>query len=119
VTLDTKWQPPARHIRHDVPAERYTAPPAQQLKVAHAVALKVEEGAVGEHRARHLIRWYEHGEGAARIGWGAPGDFARCVAIASEHMTEEQAKGFCNLRHHGALGIYPATHAAAERGHGV
>lgn len=77
---------------------------------------KVDEGAGGDYRARHLIRWFEHGEGATRIGWGAPGDFDRCVAIASEHMTPEQAKGFCNLRHHGALGIYPATHAAMERG---
>lgn len=78
---------------------------------------KVEEGAVGRYRARHLIRWFERGEGAARIGWGTPGDFDRCVTIASEHMRPDQAKGFCNLRHHGALGYYPATHAAMERGH--
>lgn len=95
---------------------------AHVLYVLHppvAKVNKVDEGEAGDYRARHLIRWFEHGEGAARIGWGAPGDFDRCVAIASEHMTEEQAKGFCNLRHHGALGIYPATHAAMERGHGV
>lgn len=85
------------------------------LKAAHAEAVKLDEGKVGDFRARHLIRWYEHGQGAAEIAWGAPGDFGRCVAIAGEHMTEEQAKGFCNLRHHGALGIYPATHAAQER----
>jgi len=84
------------------------------FKAAYA-ALKVDEGAAGDYRARHLIRWFEHGEGAARIAWGTPGDFDRCVTIASEHMTTEQAKGFCNLRHHGALGIYPATHAAMER----
>lgn len=77
---------------------------------------KVEEGAAGRYRARHLIRWYEHGEGAARIRWGEPDDWDRCVRIAGEHMRPEQAKGFCNLRHHGALGIYPATHAAMERG---
>lgn len=76
---------------------------------------KSKEGAVGRYRARHLIRWFEHGEGAARIAWGTPGDFDRCVTIASEHMREDQAKGFCNLRHKGALGFYPATHAAMER----
>jgi len=82
-----------------------------------ALLTKDHEGDVGEYRARHLIRWYEHGEGAARIGWGTDGDFDRCVAIAAEHMRPDQAKGFCNLRHKGALGFYPATHAAMERGH--
>lgn len=64
--------------------------------------------------AENLRHWYTHGEGAGRIGWGSAGDFDRCVAIASEHMSPEDAKGYCNLRHHDALGIYPATHAAAE-----
>jgi hypothetical protein len=80
-----------------------------------AAVEKVEEGAVGRYRARHLIRWYEHGGGAAKIGWGAPGDFDRCVAIAGRHMRPDQAKGFCNVRHHGVLGFYPATHAAMDR----
>lgn len=57
--------------------------------------------------ARGLIRWYEHGEGALRIRWGTPGDFNRCVRIAKDHMTKNQAEGFCNLRHKGALGKYP------------
>lgn len=61
-----------------------------------------------------LIRWYvDDPEG--RIRWGEDGDFDRCVAIASQYMDEEQAKGFCNLRHHEALGIWPAQHAAEER----
>ncbi|MBG7704929.1 2'-5' RNA ligase family protein [Streptomyces sp. MC1] len=64
--------------------------------------------------AENLRHWYTHGEGAARIGWGSPGDFDRCVAIAGEHMSPEDAKGYCNLRHHDAIGIYPATHAALE-----
>lgn len=85
--------------------------------LAKRAVVKVEEGAAGRYRARHLIRWFEHGEGAAKIGWGTPGDFGRCVTIASEHMRPDQAKGWCNLRHHGALGYYPATHAAMERGH--
>jgi 8-oxo-dGTP pyrophosphatase MutT (NUDIX family) len=90
-----------------------------RLLAKRADVTKVEEGAVGRYRARHLIRWFERGEGAARIAWGTPGDFDRCVTIASEHMRAEQAKGFCNLRHHGALGFYPATHAAMERAHKI
>lgn len=59
-----------------------------------------------------------HGAERDAIGWGTPGDFMRCVAQVSEHMTEEEAKGYCNLRHHEALGYYPATHARME-GKGV
>lgn len=45
--------------------------------------------------AAHLIAWYLTGEGAAKIRWGTPGDFARCVRIADNHMPKELAKGFC------------------------
>ncbi len=58
-----------------------------------------------------------HGAERDAIAWGTPGDFMRCVAQVTEHghMTPEQAKGYCNLRHHGALGTWPAQHAAAEK----
>jgi 2'-5' RNA ligase len=61
-----------------------------------------------------LKDWYTHGGGAAEIAWGTPGDFDRCVAVAGKHMTEEQAAGWCNLRHHDATGMYPATHAKLD-----
>jgi len=59
-----------------------------------------------------------HGAERDAIGWGTPGDFDRCVAQVTEHghMTPEQAKGYCNLRHHGALGYWPAQHARMEKG---
>ncbi|GEM_PF-1287146 len=56
---------------------------------------------------RRLKRWYVRGGGAARIRWGQPGDFMRCVRIASKHMSPERARGFCNLRHQEALGVPP------------
>jgi hypothetical protein len=40
------------------------------------------------------------------IKWGTKDSFDRCVQKASKHMTEEQAKGFCNLRHKDATGHY-------------
>jgi HK97 family phage prohead protease len=63
--------------------------------------------------AEHLHEYWVHGEGAARIRWGTPGDFDRCTRQLEEHahFTPEQAHGYCNLAHHAALGIYPATHA--------
>jgi len=68
------------------------------------------------HFPHQLAQWWEHGEGAAKIRWGTSGDFDRCVRLAVEeaHMDPERAKGFCNVRHHAVLGIYPATHAKLE-----
>lgn len=66
--------------------------------------------------------WTHHGHGgpthfagADAIKWGEPGDFDRCVALVSKHMSPEQAKGYCNLRHKEALGYYPAEHARMEK----
>jgi HK97 family phage prohead protease len=70
--------------------------------------------------AERLHEYWVHGKGAAQIGWGAPGDFGRCVSLlmAHAHFTPDQARGYCNLAHHAALGIYPATHAKATgKGH--
>jgi 8-oxo-dGTP pyrophosphatase MutT (NUDIX family) len=103
-----------------VAAARITA--GIETKTAHQAVMEAKGGipgvadTPGDHgNARNLINWYDHGGGAAEIAWGTEGDFDRCVAIAGKHMSPEQAKGFCNLRHHDALGIYPATHAAMDR----
>lgn len=88
----------------------------ERFDTAVTALTKGKEGPYGRWKARHLIRWYERGEGAGRVLWGTPGDFDRCVALAGRFMRLDQAKGFCNLRHKGALGFYPATHAAMERG---
>lgn len=60
-----------------------------------------------------LHRYWVHGEGAAKIGWGQPGDFDRCVVELGKYIHD--AKGYCNLAHHAALGIWPAQHAAMEK----
>src|SRR5262245_34617928 len=66
--------------------------------------------------AERLHQYWEHGEGAARIRWGTPGDFDRCTRELEvhAHFTPEQAHGYCNLAHHAATGMYPATHAKLE-----
>jgi HK97 family phage prohead protease len=64
---------------------------------------------MAESGTERLHQYWVHGEGAAKIGWGAPGDFDRCVLHLSKYIRD--AKGYCNLAHHAALGIYPATHA--------
>lgn len=67
--------------------------------------------------AETLRRYWAEGEGAAKIRWGVGGDWYRCVKHLRKYMGT-RAKGYCNLLHKRALGFYPATHAAMEKGHG-
>jgi hypothetical protein len=77
---------------------------------------KVDEGAVGDFKARHLIRWYREGADG-QIHWGQHGpggDFYQCVAVASERMSSKKAKGFCANRHKEVTGQWPgAEHKSA------
>jgi phage head maturation protease len=61
-----------------------------------------------------LHEYWVHGPGAAKIRWGEPNDFSRCVEHLGKFIKDPQ--GYCNLAHHAALGFYPATHAAMEHG---
>lgn len=67
------------------------------------------EGGADQNRggAENLRHAYLHGKISVQIGWGTDGDFMRCVEIAGKHMTPEQAKGYCNLRHQDAVGAPP------------
>ena len=64
--------------------------------------------------AEDLRQYWTKGEGAAKIRWGTPGDWSRCVRHLSKYMGP-RAKGYCQLRHKDALGIYTATHAKRDR----
>ena len=55
--------------------------------------------------ARRLKRYWLHGPGAAKIRWGSPGDWTRCVRHLSKYMGP-RAKGYCQLRHKDATGMY-------------
>jgi len=59
-----------------------------------------------------LHEYWVHGPGAAKIRWGSPGDFDRCVLHLGKFIADP--KGYCAKAHHDALGIWPATHAAME-----
>jgi HK97 family phage prohead protease len=56
-----------------------------------------------------LHQYWVHGEGAAKIRWGEPDDFRRCVEHLSKYIRDPQ--GYCNLAHHAATGMWPAQHA--------
>lgn len=81
-----------------------------------------QEATPGDVKATERLRQYwERGAGAARIRWGEPGDFSRCVKQLMEHaqMSKDNAEGYCYERHVGALGFSPQKHAEMEgRGKG-
>ncbi|MGW2550114.1 NUDIX domain-containing protein [Streptomyces sp. NPDC001635] len=116
-TLNALGGPEEKSARATVAAARIHASRVEH-KSAHVTVMEAKAaGGADQNRgnAEQLRHWYVHGEGAAQIGWGTSGDFDRCVAIAGKHMSPSNAKGYCNLRHHDALGIYPATHAAESK----
>jgi HK97 family phage prohead protease len=56
-----------------------------------------------------LHEYWVHGEGAAKIRWGEPNDFDRCVRHLGKYIRDPE--GYCNLAHHAATGMWPAQHA--------
>jgi hypothetical protein len=58
--------------------------------------------------AEALRRYWTKGKGAAKIRWGTPGDWTRCVRNLSKYMGP-RAKGYCQLRHKEATGVYTGS----------
>ena len=56
--------------------------------------------------AETLRRYWTVGAGAVKIAWNTPGDWTRCVANLTPYMGT-RAKGYCNLLHKRATGVYP------------
>jgi hypothetical protein len=61
-----------------------------------------------------IKNYWAHGEGAAKINWGVPGDFDRCVAHLSKYVSPGIVKGLCANLHHEATGAWPG-HAPSEQ----
>ncbi len=58
--------------------------------------------------AEELRRYWTVGKGAAKIRWGTPGDWTRCVRQLSKYMGP-RAKGYCQLRHKEVTGVYTGS----------
>lgn len=59
---------------------------------------------------RHNIwNWLRHGEGAARIRWGTPGDWTRCYRMLFDEpgVGPESAKRLCAQAHRDTTGMWP------------
>lgn len=61
-----------------------------------------------------LMQYWSHGEGAAKIGWNSPGDFARCETELGKYVSPGQLKGLCANLHHRATGFWPG-HAPGDK----
>jgi len=61
-----------------------------------------------------LRNYWTKGEGAAKIGWGTDGSFARCVAQLGKHVRDPQ--GLCAEYHHAATGEWPAEKGVKSGG---
>lgn len=59
----------------------------------------------GDGDAEKLRQYWLHGPGAAKIRWGTPGDFTRCVRHLTKYMPG-RAEGYCQRLHHRANGYY-------------
>lgn len=64
-----------------------------------------------------LMRYWAEGPGAAKINWGVPGDFDRCVVELSKHVSPGIVKGLCSNLHQRATGARPGHAAGEEAAH--
>lgn len=85
----------------------------EAISVAQAI---IAAGGADSNRgnAEKLRRYWTRGKGALKIRWGQPGDWKRCVKHLSKYLGA-RSKGYCQLRHKEALGIYTATHAKRDK----
>jgi hypothetical protein len=62
-----------------------------------------------------LQRYWTEGEGAARIGWGTPGDFDRCrTNLRAEGVPGRMVDGACANLHKRATGSWPGEKKGAH-----
>lgn len=73
------------------------------------------EFAVPGRMPQQLINYWVHGKGAAKIRWGTPGDFDRCVRNLAKYFPRNP-QGLCNRLHTRALGQPPGQGHALDPG---
>ena len=88
----------------------------------------MDTGGAQRHPAstERLMTYWAEGDGAAKIKWGVPGDYDRCLVLIEKAVTDGGNKplsdgvihGLCQNLHIRATG-HPAGHAPGEQaGHG-
>lgn len=62
-----------------------------------------------------LRRYWTEGPGAAKIRWGIPGDFDRCVRELQKYVGPRIVKGLCSNLHQRATGGRPGHAPGVEQ----
>lgn len=73
-----------------------------------------------------IKNYWAHGEGAAKIGWGTPGDHSRCVRLIQEAVTkgghaplpDREIHGLCTNLQREATGQAHDKFDRGNHGHG-
>lgn len=67
-----------------------------------------------------LREYWVHGEGAGKIGWGAPDDFYRCRVALGKYVATSGAdvNGLCENLHELATGMSTTEHTELLAGQG-
>lgn len=60
-----------------------------------------------------LMTYWAEGEGAAKLQWGVPGDYDRCIVELGKYVSPGVVHGLCQNLHIRATGA-PAGHAPGE-----
>lgn len=89
----------------------------QFKRVEAQVTLERERDVNAPGNGHNLRDHWVRGEGAAKIGWGTDGSFARCVALLGEHVKNPQ--GLCAEYHKAATGEWPAEKGVESGGETV
>lgn len=86
------------------------------VAAAFAPGTKDGPGWITHPRATARIRRYwVKGKGAAKIKWGAPGDFNRCrTQLAKYVQNPDWLAGLCANMHKEALGFWPGEHHSSR-----
>lgn len=86
-----------------VPARLQESAPASAPAPPVEPVVEVDSPKPGSDRK--LRDYWIRGEGAAKIRWGEPNDFDRCVRHLGKYVADP--KGLCAEYHHEALGVWP------------
>lgn len=82
--------------------------------LAHGVSAEQERDVNVPGGGHNLRNYWVHGPGAAKIGWGTDGSFARCVGFLGEHV--KNPEGLCAEYHKQATGEWPAEKGIPSEG---
>lgn len=77
-----------------------------EIKVAGLGYVDTDADPSPKPSARTLRRYWTRGKGAAKIVWGTPHDFDRCVKHLRKYVGTG-AEGLCNIYHQAAVGAPP------------